>query len=580
MQADANATQFCGSCGHENPAEAVRCVNCSDLLDPTATTPAAPTPPFELRTAAIVGAVAALLVVVLHVAGLSFSMRLLPGDASHDELLSRVSTLVDDEVIDMGDGGMLTMQLWNERQLREELRRGELTESEAAVVRDRVPEEGRATVLGVRGLYGLLPLVLAFVAAAAAGTALARERRSREAAVGLLGGALLQVVLWLTALEFDVGALLEGRLIMVGPGPAFTGGPVLLLVVSLVFAIATATGVGYIAGFAFEQAQGKTDCPHCGHFFTPRKGQHQCPSCTRPLQVTATETVGVGGMTRAQTGAEELLCVQCAKTYAADACPLHPREPLLDPRREDVRPQLIDLDSQAGTHRFARWTEGLGTRPEDTTEVTGGVCMECAKAYDRPTCPVHPDEPLLDPSREEVRLEMGDADDRRRNAVGVRLMFLGFGLAATFTVGLTSTLDLDNGLSIYVFAGAMVGLMAVARVLTPALSPPRYGQWTGAEGISRDDLASNARNELLAPVRRWAIGALAEFGKLMACAGIGAVLGALLAFGLAWPLGLGAIGGLLLGLVGFVVYINVKETGKELRDTASSVAAEWRDPYA
>jgi len=559
----------------------VRCVHCSDVLDPSIPTPAAPTPPLMPRTIAIVGGVAALLIAVLHFAGLGFSMRLLPAEAPHAELVSRMSTLVDEDIVDSADARALTAQLQIERDLRAELRSGTLSESEAIAIRDRLPEDDQATVIGVRGIFGLVPVVIAFLAAAAVGTGFARGRQVREVALGLAAASGVQLLLWAVSVEFDIGALVGGRLLMAGPGPAFAGGPILLLVVTLVFATAAASGLGFGVGIGLEQAMGKADCPHCGHVFPRAKGQLHCPACTRPLEVAQSVSAGPGGMTRASTGADALLCIQCAKTYAADACPVHPAEPLLDPRRDDVRLQLLDLDTQQGTRRFAQWTEGLGVGPQDvTTPTSGGVCLECAKAYDQPTCPVHPDEPLLDPSREEVRLEMEDADARRRNQVGTRLMFAGFALAAAGTVGLSSVLDLDGQLLISTFAGSLLALMAVARVLTPALSPPRYGPWTGAQAQSSDALAADARRELLGPLQRHLAGALAHLGALIATATLGAILGGLLAFVLTWPVALGAVGGLLLGLVVFVLYRNVVDTSKDVRQAAKSAAAQWRDPYA
>lgn len=571
------SSQFCGSCGQENPPEAVRCVHCSDVLDPTATTPAADAPALDPRTVAIVGALAAVLIVILQVAGAGFSMRLLPASATPSEVGERIQALVDDEVLESSDAAMLEFQLARERRLRTELNRGSLSPEATVEARERLPGEDQSTVLGVGGTFSFIPVVIMFLLAAAAGTLVARGSRTREVALGLATAAAVQAGLWLGNVEFDVGALVDGRLVMVGVGPAFVGGPVLLLTVAMVFCVTVGTGLSAIVGLALDQAQGKTDCPHCGHFFTARADQHQCPACTRPLRIQRATDTGTGGMTRSETGADALLCVQCAKTYAADSCPVHPREPLLDPRRDDVRLQLIDLDTQAGTQRFAAWTEGLGTRPEDRPS-EGGVCMECAKAYDR-VCALHPDEPLLDPSREDVRLQMQDTDDRHRNTVGVRLMFVGLGCAMTLTIGLTSLLDLDGALTLYTFVGTLTGAMAVARVLTPSLSPPRYGQWTGAEATSREALAADAQRELLGPAQRWLVSALSHLGALAAIAAGGAAVGAGLGLALGWPLALSTVGGVLLGALAFAVYVNVKETSKDLRKTASTVASEWRDPY-
>ncbi len=577
MQPAVPSSQFCGSCGGENPAEAIRCVHCSDVLDTTAPTPTAPTPPLDGRAIAIVAAVAAVLVAILHFAGMGFAMRLLPADASDADLVSRVESLVEEEVIDDADALSLAAELASERRARAELASGTLSEFEAIALRERLPPEDQATVIGVGGIFGLVPLFIAFLVGGVVGTAVARGRRPRELLLGLGAASLIQLLLWTLSIEFDIAALASGRLLMTGPGPAFTGGPILLLTVSLVGATAASTGLGYAVGLGLDQAAGKTDCPHCGHVFTRAKGQIHCPACTRPLEVATTATAGPGGMTRAQTGASELLCVQCVKTYAADACPLHPDEPLLDPSSEAVRFQLLDLDTQAGTQRFARWTSNMHTNAAPSA--SGGVCMECAKAYDTPSCSIHPDEPLLDPTVEAVRLEMEEADDRRRGKVGSRLMFGGFGVAATLTVAIANVLPLDGSLLISLFAGSLVGLIAVARVLTPALSPPRYSQWTGTEAMSSEALAQDAKRELLDPVRR----GLAQLGRRLAgfgiAAAVGGAVGAGVFFALTWPVGLGVFCGALLGTFAFGGYVWVADTGKELKDVATSVASEWKDPY-
>ncbi|MBV1861723.1 MAG: hypothetical protein KUG77_25105, partial [Nannocystaceae bacterium] len=566
-------------CGGENPAEAMRCVHCSDVLDPTFETPAAPAPPMDRRIVAIVGAVAIALVVILHVVGLGFSMRLLPATAPSAELQSRMTALVDDNVLEPSEARTLTAQLAIEWATRAELKRGSLSEAQANALRERLPPEDQSTVIGVQGIFGLLPIFIAFLLAGVVGTAVARGRRVREVALGLLAASGLQFVLWMWCVEFDLAALVGGRLLMAGPGPAFTGGPVLLLAVSIIGSLAAASGLGYAVGVGLDQAQGNSDCPHCGHVFPRSKGQLQCPSCTRPLDATPPASMsGPGGMTRALTGASELLCIQCAKTYAADTCPTHADEPLLDPRRDDVRFQLLDLDTQAGTTRFTRWTEGLGAAGHGDTQTTnGGVCMECAKAYETPACPLHADEPLLDPSREEVRLEMEETDDRRRRQVGSWLMFGAFGLAAAANVGLANLIDLDSSLLLSSFAGSLVGLIAIARVLTPALSPPRYGRWTGSEAISGDALSHSARQELLEPLKRKLRGALAQGKRLAVVSLVGAILGAGVAFGLQWPLVLGSLLGAIAAALGFIA---IADFSTAVREGASEASKAWRDPYA
>ncbi len=584
MTSVTSSSLFCGSCGGENPAEAIRCVHCSDILDPAVASsgPSTPPAPLDRRAVGVAGGVAAVLVLALHLLGLSFAMRVLPADASASETAAQIETWVADEILQPPDAVALASILGTEARLRAELRSGTLRDAEAAAIRERLPPPDQSLVLGLGGLFALLFPTFAFVVGASVAVAVVQTRRPREVALGLSAAAALQGMLWLISADFDLGAIAGGRLAMVGPGPLFEGAPALLLVMTTVASIAAASGVAFGLGRGLDLLAGKRECPHCEHEFVAKKGIDNCPACTRPLTRAADVALGGGGMTREATGATALLCATCAKTYDADACPVHPHEPLLDPRRDDVRFQLLELDTQAGTRRFTRWTDGLGIDPHRATPTrTGaGLCMACAKTYDAASCPRHPEEPLLDPSREDVRLELIEADDRQRRTVGTRLMFAAFFVALTLSMGVTATLDFDSSLGVYAFAGLVVGLMTVAQVLTPQLSPRRFGAWTGEGPANPDEFGMGVRGLILTPLRRSLAVAMAR-AKWMAAAVVGgAIVGGGVAALLAWSLvGMAALGALI-GLVVFLVVASVVDTTQELTQSAREVAEAWKDPYA
>jgi hypothetical protein len=62
-----------------------------------------------------------------------------------------------------------------------------------------------------------------------------------------------------------------------------------------------------------------------------------------------------------KSGPDQLLCVLCAKLHRpAELCPLHPDEPLLDPRDEQVVYELIALDDKAKQRTYIRWPVIMG----------------------------------------------------------------------------------------------------------------------------------------------------------------------------------------------------------------------------
>ena len=71
------------------------------------------------------------------------------------------------------------------------------------------------------------------------------------------------------------------------------------------------------------------------------------------------------------------------------------------------------------------------------------ICMLCAaeKRDERGDgfCPVHPDEPILDASLDEVKFQLMEADDRRRNkiySIWLVVMILGWCILAIVLISL------------------------------------------------------------------------------------------------------------------------------------------------
>ena len=74
------------------------------------------------------------------------------------------------------------------------------------------------------------------------------------------------------------------------------------------------------------------------------------------------------------------------------------------------------------------------------------LCVACARLHNPSEfCPVHPDEPLLDPADDDVRFELMSLDDRARSRTFTRWMVglgaVGLGLAVVTLVFLDSVME-------------------------------------------------------------------------------------------------------------------------------------------
>lgn len=110
------------------------------------------------------------------------------------------------------------------------------------------------------------------------------------------------------------------------------------------------------------------------------------------------------------------------------------------------------------------------------------VCTRCGKAYpEAATCPVHPEEPLLDAGDREICFFLMQLDDQKRNKVYTLwitlLLCLGVvaGGLVCYLADLLLEIDLGYGTSLVAggFAGGTLGTALAAR-----LFKPRYRQFT------------------------------------------------------------------------------------------------------
>ena len=112
------------------------------------------------------------------------------------------------------------------------------------------------------------------------------------------------------------------------------------------------------------------------------------------------------------------------------------------------------------------------------------VCMKCAEAYaqgrEGSFCPRHPDEPLLDGHRDEVKFEMMQADDKARSRMyGFWLLTLGtVGLVAGSMIGFYIDVLFDWRMEITL--GGVFGGTALGGILAKAMYKRKFARWTEA----------------------------------------------------------------------------------------------------
>ena len=598
MQSPTTATVFCPDCGTQNEEYLERCTACDQLLDPEAAQESAKAParPLHGRTFGIMAGITLVVLLVLQLAGQTFSMQVISAPVTADAAAPVLEKLVADGEVTQAQAGRLMLELYINDELQARLAAGELSGEEQVAALERVRDPEQAVVLGFGGFLGVVWPLLAFAGAAFVTAIVTRARRHTEIVVGAVVAAAIQLGVWLFGAGFDVGAVLGGELLMVDGKLAFAAAPVMLLGMSLFMSVLVSVVVAALTYLGIEQLTGVAVCAHCDHrvSFRPH-APSACPKCQVPLRLSRKLRYSSGDaflgelgsaaapVTRASTGAERLLCLRCAKAYEADACPVHPHEPLVDPSRDDVKLRLLDLDAQAGTQRYATWTDGgLGIDAAIAAPAPTGpqLCMACAKTYEADACPVHPYEPLLDPTRDEVRLQLIEADDRARSQTSTRLMFAGAGIAVALTAALAVTLELEMSVLGGVFMGTLAGLVAVATVITPKLAPPRYCRWTGEGAVDLDEFGMGAQATFWTPLRGFLMRAKQQGLIMLAVVAVGAGLGAASAVATNNTIaGLALLGGVA-ALIGHSVWIWMSDTAKDVRKAAADAREAWRDPYA
>lgn len=597
-----SATTYCPACGAINEDHATVCHQCATALH-DAPAPIRPPRPFHLRTFGIAAATATILLVIARIAGLTFSLSVLPAEASLSDKLERVDTLAREDAIEAADVLSLHAQLEREHELRDKLDAGMLPSDEALSASERLPATDQASVIGTGGLIGLVPPLAALLLGGLVATLVGRTRRVREVLAGVSIAAAIQVGTWLFAADFAIGAIVGGRTVL---PRSFEGPPMMLLGMTIVLGTCGAALVAATLPRVVELFTAKAVCVRCDHVIALRPhAPTACPKCSEPLPErkglryrASDDFLAELGPAHAHGDTDrELLCLPCARTYRG-TCPTHPHEPLLDPTRDEVRFQLLDLDAQAGTQRYVQWTQaGLGIDAQgfgrqwsndaptfearSVPKPTGPLlCMRCAKTVEGERCPIHPDEPLLDPSREDVRLELIDADDRARGRMGTAVIVVAMTAALAASFGMGALTEYDGTLSIAAFAGVLVALATIGKVLVPRLAPPRFSKWTGEGQVNLDEFGMGAEATIFAPLRRaWAemkAQALTMAIAVAVGAGLGAGVGVVLDITV---VGLALLGGLV-AMIGLGIVWRVRKEIRSAKEAVSAVRSEWNDPYA
>nr|MCH9684551.1 hypothetical protein [Deltaproteobacteria bacterium] len=581
-------TVYCPECGTQNAEDMARCISCDHLLDPLAAAESRTAPPRAVhpQTLGMMAGIVVVMLLAMTAAGLSFSMKVLPAPISLEDSARTLQQLVSDDEIDGREAASIMVSLRSAETARAmvDSSTGFRTEEQVAAEKRMRPVD-QSMVLGFGSVMGFVFPLLAFGLAALFVAAVQRPRRVREIVLGAAAGVVVQLLIWLIQADFSVSAIFSGELVMLASNLGFAGSPIMLVGMTLVLGVATSAVLGLATWFALEELTGVAGCAHCGHRFSVRPhAPSECAKCKVPLSLGRRVRYRQGDaflrelgtahdpVTRASSGASELLCLACAKTYEADACPVHPHEPLVDPTRDEVKYQLLDLDAKGGTSRYAKWTAvGLGVDEGVVAPTPTGplLCMACAKTYDTETCPLHPHEPLLDPSTEAVRLELIDADDRARSKMGTMLILGATGIAVLLTALVATAIDLDAGVVFIIFATLVSGLVAVASVLTPKLAPPRYLRWTGESEVDLDEFGLGAQATFLDPAREFLQMAKKRLAVMLGATAVGAGIGAGVAVAADWSVPALAVLGGLVALIGASVVLWVADTARGVKKVAA-----------
>jgi len=114
------------------------------------------------------------------------------------------------------------------------------------------------------------------------------------------------------------------------------------------------------------------------------------------------------------------------------------------------------------------------------------LCVECVELHRRAEfCPVHPDEPLLDPTDDDVILELISIDDKARGRTftfwGVLMGVVGFALGiATYYLVKSGSALVAEAYRLEIVGGAIVGMGAIGLLIAKLRFRRRFVRWTAA----------------------------------------------------------------------------------------------------
>jgi hypothetical protein len=112
------------------------------------------------------------------------------------------------------------------------------------------------------------------------------------------------------------------------------------------------------------------------------------------------------------------------------------------------------------------------------------LCVLCARLHNPADfCPVHPDEPLLDPTDDDVRFELMALDDKAKGRTYMRFGGVGAGLG--FVLGIAVyygikavAAPLAEAFRMEIVFGGLVGLLALGLLLAKLRYRPKFTEWT------------------------------------------------------------------------------------------------------
>lgn len=525
---------LCPYCSTENDPRMPQCIACEHPLDASAVEHRALNRrPFHWLSLGATAGVALVLVLAAWFSGLTTSLVVIEANASKVEIAQTLRPWVDSGDVTASEASSVAFDVVGNREVWQALDNDSNAMFDPQTIEEQLHPRDESLVLGVGGWRGLGIPLAAFALAGIAVASITRVRRLTEIALGCIAAGAVQLGLWFMSAGFSATAVMEGRFVLTGDGLMFEGSPVMLLGMVLIAAMGAGLLTTTATVLTLPSLTGTGACHHCAHRFSLRpKPPVNCPSCDVRLQ-------------------EEKL------RYVPEDVP------------------AAELEVAAAQ---ADW---MDTRNPAPRPVEGPLlCTECARMYEGGQCPTHPDEPLLDPSREEVRFELAEADHRARRKLSVQLMFGGAALAMVFSFAIGWLLGGDPSIVMYVFAGTLTGAIAVANVLAPKLSPPRFSQWSGEGAVNLDEFGQGAQATIYAPLQRafermkrraaWILGGTIASGLL---AGTLALIFGLSIGAIAM---LGALAGLLVSLV---VSSWVDEATKVVQ-SARDVKKAFKDPYS